>query len=86
MPDPVAEQDAVIVHGVLVRLLRLEVLQSSGVKLLKNRKSRWVHLETSQLVHNLVEEDALLVAVSLHGQCEPALCICQAVANASQLC
>ena len=86
MPDPVAEQDAVIVHGVLVRLLCLEVFQSPGVKLLENRKSRWVHLETSQLVHNLVEEDALLVTVSLHGQCEPALCIGQAVANASQLC
>ena len=86
MPDPVAEQDAVIVHGVLVRLLRLEVLQSPGVKLLKNRKSRWVHLEASQLVHDLVQEDALLVAVSLHGQCEPTLCIGQAVSNTSQLC
>ena len=46
VPDPVAEEDAVVVHGVLVRLLRLEVLQSPGLKFLEDRKSGWVHLKT----------------------------------------
>ena len=85
MPDSVTKQDTVVVHCVLVRLLSLEVLQSSGVKLLEDGKPRRVHLEASQLVHDLVQENALLVAVSLHGQGEPALGICQAVADTSQL-
>ena len=81
MPDPVTEQDAVVVHGVLVRLLCLEVLQPPGVQLLEDGKPGGVHLKGCELVHDLVKEDSLLITVALHGQCDPALGVCQAVAD-----
>ena len=85
MPDSLTEYDTVVVDRVLVRLLRLEVLQAPGVGLLEDPESGRVHLEAGQPVHDLVQEDALLVTVSLDSQRDPALGVGQAVAQTSQL-
>ena len=83
MPDSLTEYDTVVVDRVLVRLLRLEVLQAPGVGLLEDPEPGRVHLEAGQPVHDLVQEDALLVTVSLNSQRDPALGVGQAVPQTS---
>ena len=85
VPHLVTEQHTVVVDSVLVWLLSLEILQTPGVQLLEDLKSVGVHSEAGQLVHDLVQQDRLLVTVSLHSQRHPTLGVGQAVANARQL-
>ena len=86
MPDFITEQDTVVVEGMLMRLVCLKVLQSSGVQVLQDVEPVGVHGEAGQLVHDLVQQHPLFVTVTLHCQGDTTLGVCQTITKSSQFC
>ena len=78
-PHLAVKQDGGVVNSMTVRLLCFKVPQLAGDYLMVDRKFLWVYFEVGELVHDLGEQDGLLVVITFHlhlSVCVCAVCVC----------